>query len=80
MKYYKVEMKTIFEDTDYTLAFAFADEIADELVQNEIRAEFNVYMCEFRTTNEKVTPTVALIRWSPNLRKKLNILFVFQYR
>ena len=47
MKYYKVEMKTIFEDTDYTLAFAFADEVADEIVQNEIRAEFNIYMCEF---------------------------------
>ena len=47
MKYYKIEMKTIFEDTDYTIALAFADEMADELVQNEIRAAFNAYMCAF---------------------------------
>lgn len=47
MKYFRVDMHTIFEDCDYSLAFAFADEMADELVQNEIRAEFNIYMCEF---------------------------------
>jgi hypothetical protein len=47
MKYFRVDMCTIFEDCDYSLAFAFPDEMADELVQDEIRAEFNVYMCEF---------------------------------
>ena len=47
MKYYKVEMKTIFDDTDYTLSFAFDDEMADELVQDEIRTAFNAYMCAF---------------------------------
>lgn len=47
MKYFRVDMRTIFDDCDYSLAFAFADEMADELVQNEIRAEFNTYMCAF---------------------------------
>ena len=47
MKYFRVDMRTIFEDTDCSLAFAFPDEMADELVQNEIRAEFNTYMCAY---------------------------------
>lgn len=45
MKYYKVDMYTLFEDTNNTVVFAFEDDAADEDVDSEIMVEFEKYMC-----------------------------------
>ena len=45
MVYYRIDLHTIFDDCDYSLAFAFADDITDEEIADEFDAVFNGYMC-----------------------------------
>ena len=47
MKYYKVNMYTIFDDCDYSAGFAFADEMPEEEMAAAIEIEFDKYMCAF---------------------------------
>lgn len=47
MKYFRVDMYTIFDDCDYSAGFAFADEMTEEDMAAAIDVEFNKYMCAF---------------------------------
>ena len=45
MKYYRLDMHTIFDDCDYSLALAFADDMSDKDIRHECEVTFNAYMC-----------------------------------
>lgn len=47
MKYYRIDMHTIFDDCDYSIVLAFADDISDEDIKQECEITFDAYMCEF---------------------------------
>lgn len=47
MKYFRVDMYTIFDGCDYSLAFAFADDISEEEIAAEIGVQFDAYLCAF---------------------------------
>ena len=47
MKYYRIDMHTIFDDCDYSIALAFADDTSDKDIKHECEITFNVYMCAF---------------------------------
>ena len=47
MKYYRVDMHTIFDDCDYSVALAFADDCSDEDIEQECEFAFDAYMCAF---------------------------------
>ena len=47
MKYYRIDMHTIFDDCDYSVVIAFADDVSNEEIQHECEMTFNEYMCAF---------------------------------
>ena len=47
MKYYRLDMTTIFDDCDYSLALAFEDGMSDEDIQHECQIAFDTYLCAF---------------------------------
>lgn len=47
MKHYKMEMGTIFDDCNQTMAFAFADDTPQEEIETELRVVFDAYLCAF---------------------------------
>ena len=49
MKYFRLHAYTIFDNCDYNLVFAFADDTPDEEIAVVVDVEFNKYMCAFST-------------------------------